>query len=342
MMSGAPPGESACAGIILVFGLPRSGTSWLGKLFDSHPKTLYLHEPDKEIHHPDVPILLPARQPGGHQGIERFLAEVLANRSPAVTGKRPYFPKSYRSLRRELIRNLISLAARTLPRPLCQRVRVPDLNDPGHPEPRVVWKSINSAGRLGVLIRALPLARSILIVRHPCGQIASILRGHAAGRFANPLPSEQYRVLETLVETEQGRAHGLTLDHLRALRPVERMAWRWVLFMERALQDIAGLASCQVVRYEDLCANPLERIRELFSFSGLDWHPQTREFLRASTEGESADYFGIRKDPRRSAHKWQSELPQEDARRILDIVRRSSTRSLYPDGEEAARQDVAS
>lgn len=341
-MCEAPPGESAGAGIILAFGLPRSGTSWLGKLFDSHPEILYLHEPDKEVHLEDLPVLLPARQPGGHQNIHRFLAKVLANRSPAVTGKRPFFPKSYRSPPREMVRNLIGLAARALPLRLCQRVRVPDLVDPGKPEPRVVWKSINSAGRLGAFVRALPLSRSILIVRHPCGQIASILRGHAAGRFRNPLPSEQYRVLEALAATEQGRAHGITLDKLRALRPVERMAWRWVLFLEKALKDIAGLASCQVVRYEDLCANPMERTRELFSFSGLTWHPQTREFLRASTESESADYFGIRKDPRRSARKWQSEIVPDDARRILDIVRQSSASSLYPDDEDAARRGVAS
>ena len=31
---------------ILLVGLPRSGTTWVGKIFDSHPSTLYLHEPD--------------------------------------------------------------------------------------------------------------------------------------------------------------------------------------------------------------------------------------------------------------------------------------------------------
>lgn len=333
---------SGCAGIILVFGLPRSGTSWLGKLFDSHPETLYLHEPDKEVRRADVPVLLSAQQSAGDQGIGRFLEEVLANRSPAVTGKRPFFPKSYRARRREMLRNLIGLASRALPRRLCQRVRVPDLIDPGCPEPRIVWKSINSAGRLGALVRALPQSRAVLIVRHPCGQIASILRGHAAGRFTHPLPSEQYRVLEALVDTEQGRAHGLTLDRLRALRPVERMAWRWVLFVERALKDVTGLAGCRLVRYEDLCASPMERTRELFSFSGLDWHPQTREFLRVSTEGENADYFGVRKDPLRSAQKWKNELATDDARRILDILRQSSARSLYPEGEDAASQGLAS
>ena len=34
--------------LILLFGMPRSGTTWLGKIFDSHPDTLYRHEPDSK------------------------------------------------------------------------------------------------------------------------------------------------------------------------------------------------------------------------------------------------------------------------------------------------------
>ena len=30
----------------LLFGMPRPGTPWLGKVFDSQPATLYRHEPD--------------------------------------------------------------------------------------------------------------------------------------------------------------------------------------------------------------------------------------------------------------------------------------------------------
>jgi Sulfotransferase family len=33
-------------GLILVLGAPRSGTTWLGKIFDSHPDVLYRHEPE--------------------------------------------------------------------------------------------------------------------------------------------------------------------------------------------------------------------------------------------------------------------------------------------------------
>lgn len=31
---------------VLLFGMPRSGTTWVGKILDSHPGTVYRHEPD--------------------------------------------------------------------------------------------------------------------------------------------------------------------------------------------------------------------------------------------------------------------------------------------------------
>src|SRR5687768_16437501 len=160
----AAEGRGAEEDMILVFGLPRSGTSWMGKIFDSHPDTLYLHEPDKHIHLPDVPMLLPAEPP---KELDAFLKQVLANRSPGVTGKLPAFTKSYRSGARHLARTATGYVARVLPRQLAARVQVPDLVDRRDSVPRLVWKSINSVGRLGALARLLPNARCILLMRHP-------------------------------------------------------------------------------------------------------------------------------------------------------------------------------
>lgn len=314
--------------MILVFGLPRSGTSWLGKIFDSHPGTLYLHEPDKHVQVDGVPVVLPLDSQERPE-VGTFLQRVLENRSANVSAKLPVFPKRYRSPGRHLLRTAWSYAVKALPWHLAQRVQVPDLIDPGAGGPRLVWKSINSVGRLGVLARRLPEARAVLILRHPCGQIASILRGHASGRFGIPLPSEQYRVLQLLVDTEQGRAHGLTLDALRALHPVERMAWRWVLLLEKAVADTVGLESCRLLRYEDLCAAPVDGARELFAFTGLAWHSQTEAFIRKSISGETAPYFGLYKDPDRSAGKWRQELAEADVRRVLDVIARSPVGSLY-------------
>jgi hypothetical protein len=322
--------------MILVFGMPRSGTSWLGKIFDSHPETLYRHEPDKDLQRADVPVILPVKTTAERRAaIEAFLRDVLSNRSAGVTGKLPYFPKSYRSQVREWLRSGLGLAVKAFPRRFTASAQIPDLLDPGHPAPRLVWKSINSVGRLGALLRMFPRARAVVITRHPCGQIASLLRGHAAGKFADTLPSEHYRVFEMLLDTEQGRAHGLTLDDLRSMHPVERMAWRWVLTHEGAMAGTDGLDGCRWLRYEDLCGEPFRWTRELFQFSGLDWHSQTESFLRESTGGEDDSYFSVRKDPRRSASKWQEELPAEDTRRILDVLARRPAGRLYLNEVEA-------
>jgi hypothetical protein len=137
-----------------------------------------------------------------------------------------------------------------------------------------------------------------------------------------------------LLDTEQGRAHGLTLGDLRAMHPVERMAWRWVLSHEKTMADTAGLDGCRWLRYEDLCEEPFRHARELFQFTGLGWHPQTERFLQESTGAEDDHYFSVRKDSRRSASKWRSELPAEDTRRILDTVARSPAGRLYLDQVE--------
>jgi hypothetical protein len=325
-------GRAAARDMILVFGLPRSGTSWLGKIFDSHPQTLYRHEPDKHIRVDSVPVVFPAdRLDERRASLEAFLDMVLANRTAGVAGKLPFFPKSYRSAARHWVWTALACTAKALPRNLSLRGQVPDLIGPGRPKPRLVWKSITSTGRLGALARLLPEAKVVLILRHPCGQIASILRGHAAGQFHGPPPSEQYRVLQMLVDTAQGRSYGLTLDALRAVHPVERMAWRWVLFLDMAVAGTAGVGNCRLLRYEDLCAAPVDGTRELFEFTGLGWHPQTERFLRESTEGENAQYFGLRKDPLRSANKWQSELAHADVQRILGVIARSPVGRLYLD-----------
>lgn len=48
--------------ILLIFGIPRSGTTWLGKLFDSHPDIVYLHEPDSQFRTNNVPLLVKGKQ----------------------------------------------------------------------------------------------------------------------------------------------------------------------------------------------------------------------------------------------------------------------------------------
>ena len=81
---------------ILLFGMPRSGTTWLGKIFDSHPLVLYRHEPDTWQRLADVPILADrATRPTYETRLRAFVDSLPAMRADRVCGKRPLFPKSY-------------------------------------------------------------------------------------------------------------------------------------------------------------------------------------------------------------------------------------------------------
>ena len=88
---GRRPAEDACK-IIMVMGLPRSGTTWLGKIFDCHPQTFYSHEPDSVHRFRDVPLLV------AHEAIEEYRSALLRHvdairevRSIRVLGKMPLF-----------------------------------------------------------------------------------------------------------------------------------------------------------------------------------------------------------------------------------------------------------
>ena len=335
---------------LLLFGMARSGTSWVGKIFDSHPLTLYKHEPDRVM--PDVPMaprldeaerfLIPVR---------RFFSRLRAVNQAQAAGSLPVFPKQYRSSIAQSIHkaSVLSTAAAA-----SFRLKLPVLQcvPAGSQEITVVWKSIDSLGRLGVILRLIDNCRAIIITRHPCGSISSTLRGEAQRKFSSSVPpSEDYGIMQVFLESAV-RNRGLTLDHLRQFHPVERMAWIWVLMNEKAADETQAVDRCMNVRYEDVCRDPSGKVKELFAFCGLTPTAQTSNFIEASTLGvrpgrldrltqDSHRYYSIFKDPIRAADRWKSEMKPEDIERVYRVLRQSDLIRLYPESEAAPAQAIS-
>jgi hypothetical protein len=121
---------------VFILGEPRSGTSWLAKLFDSHPDVLYRHEPDI-VHRPDsLPKLMsPSEEVACIDRAREYLNTLAATRTLKSAGPLPVFPKHHRSglgrvLRTGLILGLrgIEIAMRGTQAP--SRVPIPDLVSP--------------------------------------------------------------------------------------------------------------------------------------------------------------------------------------------------------------------
>lgn len=316
---------------ILLFGLPRSGTTWLGKILDSHPDTLYRHEPDRWGKINELPLVISSSDPNSYAPIILDFVERLANLNhSSVNGKLPAFPKSYFSTNQFLINQtnswlskLICLCFGEIPLPHFKNyLAVPHL--------RIIWKSIESLGRLGAIVTSLKECRAIHLVRHPCGYVLSVQRGESARKFTGKiLTSEDWPVFEMLLSTTLARDNGLSLEQLRQASPVERMAWRWALFNDKALDEISGMDHCTTMLYEDFCRSPQASVRSLLDFVDLDWNAQIERFLLRSTSFERYGYYSIFKISSKAADKWRDELSAEQIDSIMRIAALSRTGKMY-------------
>ncbi len=312
--------------LILVSGMPRSGTTWIGKIFDSHPDTIYLHEPDSHDKI-KIPLAADCRQLDHYREVMRHWVDSLKNNTAVeVRGKLPLFSKRYLSGISTFIFNRNVEIAK-----IGQRfsLRFPIINvwkkSSGHGI--TVWKSIQSTGRVGVLARGLDGIKIVQIIRHPAGHVASILRGRAMNKFDSSVDDDN--VLKQLLATEQARRRPERLADLRRMSLEERQAWRWAVFNDKAIEELEGIADAMIIRYEDICRHPVREAKKIFAFTGLPWDVQTEEFLGYSTGENREGYYSVRKKSIEVAQRWQRELTPAQVSRIMAMVAESRAGKLY-------------
>jgi hypothetical protein len=315
----------ALASVILIVGAPRSGTTWLAKIIDSHPDVLYRHEPDETL--PGPPSLTGAALP-------ELLSAWVADRDPRSVTKRPFFPKSWQPGWARALRTLLAGAASVgsrLPPPLarCGRLQIPDLMR--RPAPRLAIKSVRWAAGAAILARTLPASRTMFILRHPCGQVASVLRGNRQRRFDlrakdTDMPFDEATTLAFAA------THGVDEPAFQALPDAAKYAWNWRAFNEPAYQALAAQPNVHVVLYEALCARPADQSRRILTFGGLDWNAQTEDFVTRSTLRQGrAGYYAIFRDAVAAADSWRKTMSADDQREVRSVVTASPLARFWPD-----------
>jgi hypothetical protein len=319
--------------VVLILGAPRSGTTWLAKIFDSHPDVLYRHEPDTVLRATDLPWVCDRADIPRHLDAARaYLAVLIDTATVKTAGSLPMFPKRFESLsvrlQRRAIIHALRLAALTRPgRRLAANIPVPDPPDLArHPALRVAIKSVGALGRAGLFAAALPHARIVVIVRDAWGQVASMRRGAAGGKFEASLP------IADLVDPPRAAQYGLTPALFATLPDVEQFAWNWAILNRKAIDDLDGMDRVKLLRYQDLCEHPVEQARALLEFAGLSWEPETEEFLRRSTSHVGpARYYAVFRDTEAALYRWRQDLSPEDQRRIHAVVCATSLTAFCPE-----------
>jgi len=244
--------------VVLVAGLPRSGTTWVGEVLGHTAGARYLHEPDNHLVRPDAwwakrtlgpyPELRPGDSGADY---ERLWALAFAG------GPRP-------SLRYAAARILQRAGTPRVSGRLASRQRSRPASGP------LVVKSVHCARALEWTAQRFRPA-VVIVERHPFGVIASwrklgwddfLDRDHGAVRHSSAVLG---------VEPPPAGAPWL-----------ERAAWHYGVLSSYLEQSRRRHPEWVVVRHERLCAGPDPAFRRLAVRLGLHFTDDTARFLAAS------------------------------------------------------------
>ncbi|WP_326599678.1 sulfotransferase [Streptomyces sp. NBC_01803] len=254
---------------ILITGLPRSGTSWVGKMLQAGGEVVYVNEP-----------LNPSRPPGRSPGVlnasvtHAFQYICEDNEAPWLRAFGDTTRLRYRTLAElranralpDLARLAKNASAFTVGRVRGRRALLDD--------PYAVLSAAWFARRLGAV--------AIVLIRDPVTWSGSWRKLGWTTYFHELL--EQPLLMRDLL--------GEHADELRALvgsqDELAKNAALWRVTYDAIDAMRKDVESLHVVRYEDLAGDPETGFGELYGTCGLTWDASARQAVRAATQAENA------------------------------------------------------
>ncbi len=319
-MAGRRPGARP----LLVTGLPRSGTSWVGKMLEASGQLVYVNEPLNPQHPPGrSPGVLDAEVthrfqyicPDNDQQWARAFADTTQLRYHVIAelrrNHRPY----------DLARMAKYFTSFTRGRLQGRRALIDD--------PFAVLSARWFAERLG--------ADVLVLVREPVSLVGSWWRLGWKMDFQDLLGQPLLRRdLLGGYEQEMQALVG-SPDRLAQIALLWRVTYDAV---QRLQGDVPRL---RVMSYEDLSREPLEQFRLLYETFGLNWTAQIADRVAAATSGTGRTdrshawtlRYGVSRtafrpmDSRAALRSYETRLSPEEISRVRELTADVAGR-LYP------------
>ena len=296
-----------------LFGMGRSGTSWLGSLIDTHPDVAYRFEPFHRLGKTrsfrevrdriDAPDFSDADLPR--------VRDVLLKSHP-LTDKPPFFAKSHG---RGICRKQFWPVAR-LVKPLHWFYRA------AYTPPKsshVVFKEVTFAKLLSRFLRQT-IMPAVYLARHPCGTVASLLKGQADGR----MPTVRLALLDNLTRKHDPALADRLGPGLHLKDPAFQNAILWRIEVEEALRALDETEGGLLIVYENLCREPISHAEATLRHLGLDPSESLaliRESLKSNNSGSGpVSYFSMARNPLHSMEKWKKNLTAAQVDLVLEAV----------------------
>jgi len=287
---------------VLVTGMSRSGTTWIGRILAANPGLAYLHEPT------NVDCAWQAWNVGlPHQFMYLDSTNVAPYRArfERVLALQPVWSSLLRSKANPVrIRQTLEQAA-LLANARAQGRR-PLLKDP-----LAVFAS-------DWLARELDLA-VVVAVRHPAA-VASSRRG-LGWRFDFGHLLRQPKLIAQLPSALRTELEQLAADPSRDILDESAMLWKLVYWF--AEERLHATERHIVVRHEDLCRDPSRHFESLFERLGFSFDRAAAAVVDAHSSAASSEpptRTEVRRNSAEQVGRWRDELTSSEAARVRGRV----------------------
>jgi hypothetical protein len=293
-------------GRVLLVGVARSGTSWLGHALGRARGVRFYYEPDNVDADPTgvrragglgfgpYPMIQPGEE---NTPFASLWDMVFAGRMPPVD-RRPMLLAARvalrvpRSIRDPLVRGVATMAA-----------KMPSRSD------FTVVKSIYAVFSLDWLVERYN-PQVIAIQRHPLNVVSSWRQLHIPLFDLAARPAIIDRYLEPLgIEPPRVDASELS-----------RIAWQVGLLTHVLGDAVDGHPEWRMVTHEDLCREPVTGMRDTFDSLGLAWTDDVERFLNESNRpGEGLEPTRVTTE---QPHRWRKRLTDAEVEEIEGVLDR--------------------
>jgi Sulfotransferase family len=307
---------------ILIVGVPRSGTTWFGRVLAATENTEYLGEPDNPLKSPFA--LQTSRRLGiGHYPLltaeasapeyERLWAHALglAHAGGLSPLRRRASGRLFDRFSPHQLRAAVQSDTLTLPLRIVERLAAPE--EASASSRNLIVKSVYAPLSVEWIARHFPL-RIAIVLRNPLSILSSWAELKWLGRPGN----------DVLDQVDDGIQEELTrrwsIPHAPVGAPVmARAAWMVAAFTCALTDAAARNPDWTVVTHEDLCEAPSERYPVVASALGLTWGARADGVLGdMNRPGEGLEPFRVASD---LGDVWSRRLSAEEveeARSVLD------------------------
>lgn len=318
-MTGGPASHSRNRTVLLL-GLPRSGSTWIGNALGAAEGVTYVHEPDNDALHRhtlaakgDLGLMPMLDRHDDASAYARLFDAALRGERPSRLGDR----------RRALAERIVARAPKGTvhgllttpeggwtPRLRLARV-VTDLPRPvASPTGIRVVKSVHAMLAIDYLVERVRPDVTAVLLRHPANVVGSM---RDLDWQARSLWWESPRLWERHGPPE--RSPGAHVPESVA----ERRAWQ-VAMCADALLAGAERHDLPVVDHEHLLVDPVGGMAGLADRLGLPWDEGAAEWVRG--QDQPGEGYAVQRVAADERDRWRDRLPPEDAAILAEVIDR--------------------